>query len=71
MQRIPVRSSSIRSAGYEKSSATLEVEFNHGAVYQYFDVPMEHYDALVTATSPGYYFESVIRVGGFRYHRRS
>lgn len=30
MQRIPVRSSSIRSAGYEKSSATLEVEFNHG-----------------------------------------
>ena len=39
MDRIQVRSSNIRSIGYDQKTQTLEVEFLKGGVYQYFDVP--------------------------------
>ncbi len=39
MDRIQVRSSNIRSIGYDQNRQILEVEFLKGGVYQYFDVP--------------------------------
>jgi len=47
MKRIPVESSSIKSAGYEIKSNMLEVEFTSGAIYQYHDVPKRVYDELI------------------------
>lgn len=52
MDRTPVRSSNIRSIGYDPASATLEVEFTSG-VYQYLSVPREVYDRFMTASSKG------------------
>ena len=53
MNRIPVASSNIRSIGYDRQSATLEVEFTSGDVYQYLNVPEHLYNGLLQAASPG------------------
>ena len=56
IKRIPVASSNIASVGYDAEKQILEMEFHHGAIYQYFDVPKEVYDGLMSAGSIGSYF---------------
>jgi hypothetical protein len=61
MERQPVSSTSIRSVGYDLSQQTLEIEFQSGEVYDYFDVPREVYVELMHADSHGQYFIQNIR----------
>ena len=61
MERFPVNSSHLVSVGYEPSSQTLEIEFNDGSVYQYFDVPEFEYYELIYSSSVGGYFHSDIK----------
>ena len=61
MRRKFVSSSYLESVGYDASSATLEVEFTDGAIYQYFNVPERIYQNLMEATSHGRYFYDYIR----------
>ncbi|WP_123599080.1 KTSC domain-containing protein [Pseudomonas frederiksbergensis] len=61
MERIPVSSSNIASVGYEPGTSTLQVEFNDGSVYDYYDVPEDTYTALIGAGSVGSFFHSNIR----------
>jgi len=61
MKRKSVSSSSLVSVGYDTKQHILEVEFIHGAVYQYFDVPPSAYQALLNADSRGRYFNANIR----------
>jgi len=68
MERLPVTSSSIAEIGYDPSTATLEIMFVDGRVYQYFDVPVAVYEALMTASSVGQYFHREIR-GIYRFAR--
>ena len=68
MDRIQVRSSNIRSIGYDQKTQTLEVEFLTGGVYQYFDVPRATWMGFVGADSKGKYFIAQIREG-YRYSR--
>ena len=56
MQREPVESSMLRSAGYDPERSILELEFNNGRIYRYFGVPPEIFDELMTAESKGRYF---------------
>lgn len=56
MKRQTVESSNLASIGYDAANEILEVEFNHGGVYQYFDVPQNEYNALMNADSHGRYF---------------
>lgn len=56
MERSPVSSSNLSSVGYDPESLTLEIEFNHGGIYQYYDVPVHIYDELMGAGSLGSYF---------------
>ena len=56
MKREPVESSNLASVGYDADNKILEIEFNHGGVYQYFDVPLDVYDELMSADSHGKYF---------------
>ncbi len=69
MNRTPVSSTNLRSVGYDPSTSTLEVEFRHGGIYQYFDVPAARYDGLLSAYSKGGYFDAFIKNGGYAYHR--
>lgn len=68
MKRTAVDSSNLASVGYEPVSQILEVEFNSGTVYQYFDVPQSEYDDLMAADSHGRYFNQNIR-DVYRYNR--
>lgn len=61
MKRIEVESSMLASIGYDSKKKILEVEFNHGGVYQYFDVSKRVYDELMSADSHGSYFYHNIR----------
>ena len=47
MERGSVKSSMIKSLGYDASSFLLEVEFTNGRVYQYLDVPSDVYSSVV------------------------
>ena len=59
MKRQPVSSSNLRSVGYDPETKTLEVEFQNGSVYQYFNVPNNVYRELMAAPSHGRYFHKV------------
>ncbi len=61
MQRLPVASSSIAALGYHPERMLLEIEFFSGQIYQYLDVPPDHYTALLNSASKGRYFNSFIR----------
>lgn len=70
MERVSVVSSDLASVGYERTSLTLEIEFQNGAIYQYFDVPEHVHDGLMAAPSKGRYFNAHIK-GVFQYQKIS
>jgi hypothetical protein len=59
--RRPVDSSLIRSVGYDLPSSVLEVEFDSGHVYEYYDVPLSIYSELMAAESVGSFFNDHVR----------
>ena len=61
MERHPVRSSSIRSVGYEVETQTLELVFHGGKVYRYSGVMEAIYLGLMRAASKGSYFHRYIK----------
>jgi hypothetical protein len=67
MQRVPVGSSTLASAGHDAQLAVLELQFRNGAIYQYFLVPPSVYRDLLEAHSKGGYFNQNIR-GRYPYH---
>jgi hypothetical protein len=56
-----VESSVIRSVGYERETATLEVEFHTDKVYRYFAVPNAVFEGLINAESVGAFFNQRVR----------
>lgn len=60
MIRETVSSSELRSVGYE-NTMILEIEFQNGGVYQYFEVPEVAHAELMSASSKGRYFNQNIR----------
>ena len=67
MDREKVRSSNLKSVGYNPSNSILEVEFHSGRIYHYLKVPFEIYDALMNAPSKGRYLNRNIKKKGFAY----
>jgi len=63
MQRQDVESTVIDAIGY---SRVLEIRFESGRIYQYYNVPEEVYNAMLTAPSKGKYFNECIR-GNYSY----
>ncbi len=47
--------------GYDAPSETLELTFNDGRVYQFYDVGQELYDAFVSSTSKTQFFVNNIK----------
>jgi hypothetical protein len=69
MKRMPVSSSNLASVGYDETSQTLEIEFLHGGVYQYFDVPSSVHEELMDASSHGTYFDRHIKKARYSYKK--
>ena len=61
MRREPVTSSNLHSVGYDPTAKILEIEFNSGSIYQYFEVPEAVYRGLMAAPSHGEYFHAHIK----------
>lgn len=61
MNREHVASSNVSSIGYDEAQQTLEVEFQNGAVYQYYNVPETLYQQLMTAGSKGAFLNIYIK----------
>lgn len=66
--RIVVESSTLNSVGYDSNQHVLEIEFQNGNLYQYFDVPVYIYENLLSSESPGKYFSTEIK-GTYRYSK--
>jgi hypothetical protein len=60
MKRQPLRSSVLRSAGYDRETAELELEFVSGDVYRYYAVPPSVFRALLDADSAGAFFNTQV-----------
>lgn len=63
-----VDSSNVSAIGYDEDSQTLQVEFNSGATYQYFDVPQQIFEGMLDAGSVGQFLNQHVK-GVFRYSR--
>lgn len=61
MNRDAVQSSNVVAIGYDRPTQTLEVEFLKGAVYQYYGVPENMYDNIMSAPSKGVFLNTYIR----------
>jgi len=69
MERVGIDSSNLRSVGYDDNNSILEVEFNYGGIYQYFDVPQNVYTGLFNAPSAGQFFDVNVKKAGYRYEK--
>ncbi|MFE4654366.1 KTSC domain-containing protein [Streptomyces sp. NPDC056707] len=62
----PVRSSNVRSVGYNQAERALEVAFHSGGLYRYEDVPADVHAALMASSSKGGFLARFIK-GRYRY----
>jgi hypothetical protein len=68
MNRIPVKSSLLKSVGYDPETKQLEVEFaKTGRLYAYQDVPADVHATVMGAESVGAAFLKHVRNGGYAY----
>ncbi|MHA2227478.1 MAG: KTSC domain-containing protein [Candidatus Hodarchaeales archaeon] len=68
MDRKNVRSSNIRSIGYDPDRKILEVEFKSRNIYHYYGVPLNRFNDLMTASSHGKYLNRYIK-GIYQYKK--
>lgn len=68
MRLKPVDSEMLQYVGYNAKQKILEVVFNSGERYQYFEVPASVYDELMSADSIGQYMHRHI-IGHYDYQR--
>jgi KTSC domain len=68
LERVILNSSSVASVGYDPEGGILEVEFTSGSVYEYYQVPRQVFDGLVSAPSSGHYMATKVK-DVYRYRR--
>jgi hypothetical protein len=61
-----VNASGITSVGYSPTNQVMEVHFNSGRVWWYYNVPQTVYWGFLKAPSHGHYFNHSITNAGFR-----
>ncbi len=61
MDRQFIESKMIKSIGYDAQSSTLEIEFNSGAVWQYFDFQESLWYEFENSESKGKFFHREIK----------
>lgn len=54
-------SSNIARLKYDPETAILHVEFRSGKTYKYADLPMDIWNAFISAPSAGKFFNSTIK----------
>lgn len=57
----PVKSSNVKSVGFDPDTQTLEVSFSHGGTYRYEGVSPQKYQELMAAPSVGKHIHTHIK----------
>ncbi|WP_185816934.1 KTSC domain-containing protein [Hymenobacter metallilatus] len=65
MPRRPIRSTSLKAAGYDAAAQTLEIEHRSGSIVRYTGVPETMYQMLLTVSGKAMFVEQVIERGGY------
>lgn len=60
MERKRLNSGTLKSAGYDEKTQTLEIEFRDGTLVQYSRVSPEIHRKLMSSSSASSYFRDVI-----------
>lgn len=68
MERIAVKSTNLKSVGYDSKRKILEIQFHNNRIYHYLNVPLEIYKGLISAESKGRYHHKNI-VNKFQYRK--
>ena len=61
IERKPIRRGGIRSAGHDRASRVLEIEFDNGEVLQYVAVGDEIARRFLASNAPGSYYKDNIQ----------
>ena len=61
ISRRPVKSTAVRSVGYDEAEWVLQVKFTNGSIYNYFRVPPHEHAALLKAASIGEYINRQVK----------
>jgi hypothetical protein len=48
-QLIPIQSDNVQAAGYDAASSVMTVQFDNGALYEYYSVPADLWTSFVAA----------------------
>ena len=67
----PIVSSHLLAAGYDEKTRTLSVQFEGGAIYEYFDVPPNVYQEMLHAQPHPWTAVNRELRAGYKYRRRS
>jgi len=60
MERQPLRSRAVVSAGYDAATRALDIEFSSGRVYRFSDVPASVFEWLLRVPNKGVYIARTI-----------
>lgn len=71
MERKYVRSTTMRSIGYDYEQQILEKKFIDEEVYRYFGVPVQIYEGLMNADSKGKYLNEVFKKENYTFRKIS
>lgn len=63
----PVESTNLSAIGYDYDLGTLRIDFIKGGSYEYYGVPAEVYEGLLSAGSKGQYLNMNIKKAGYPY----
>lgn len=74
MERTPVKSSNVDSAGYDEATKTLEIQYKGkpskpGGIYQYYGVESQTHADLLAAPSIGKFLHENIVKGEYKTHK--
>jgi len=61
LQSTPVKSSNLKSVGYDPKAEHLQVAFKSGETYDYFNVPPMVHQGLMFAKSKGKFLDDSIK----------
>lgn len=61
MERTPLESKAVLSAGYDAEGCILEVEFPSGEIYQYLDVPAEVHAWFLKVPAKGAFLNRFVK----------
>ena len=68
IEMVPVSSSNLTAVGYDEQNNVLRIAFKSGDVYDYYDVPPDIFQNLMSAESLGSYHYYNIRMN-FAYEK--